>query len=277
MRARVLSRDGASVDDGHIAAGAARGMARGMVSKFQPCLPEEDEDRLLAERLLDLAGTLRFLGSVRVGGVRLAPRPGAGRLRDDDAVVEGPMIVHVPARPEGAATPKNPIEWVDTPAGLRAVTEVLAREEVVGLDVETALDFGTLCLIQIAVATRTYLIDPNAVGDLAPLRAVLGASRPAKVIHNARFESRVLAAVGVELKNVLDTMTISRTLRGPDVLGGHSLAMVCERELGLTLDKTEQTSSWSHRPLTIEQLRYAALDAELLLDLHRAFANEMLL
>jgi ATP-dependent Lhr-like helicase len=45
-----------------VAASAVRGMARGMVSKFQPCLPEADEDRLLAERLLDLEGTRRFLG-----------------------------------------------------------------------------------------------------------------------------------------------------------------------------------------------------------------------
>jgi ATP-dependent Lhr-like helicase len=44
-----------------VAATAARGMARGTVSKFQPCLPEAAEDRLLAERLLDAEGTRRFL------------------------------------------------------------------------------------------------------------------------------------------------------------------------------------------------------------------------
>jgi ATP-dependent Lhr-like helicase len=49
-----------------VAAGAARSMARGVLSKFQPCLPLEAEDRLLAERLLDLPGTLRFLGNVKV-------------------------------------------------------------------------------------------------------------------------------------------------------------------------------------------------------------------
>jgi len=32
----------------------------GTVSKFQPCLPEAAEDRLLAERLLDLEGTRDF-------------------------------------------------------------------------------------------------------------------------------------------------------------------------------------------------------------------------
>src|SRR5690606_34032856 len=102
-----------------------------------------------------------------VGGARIAPRPGAGRLRDDEAVVPMPLELTIRGRaPEGKAAPKNAIEWVDTPAALRSVCEALGQEELVGLDVETGLDFGTLCLIQIATAARTYLIDPFAAGDL---------------------------------------------------------------------------------------------------------------
>ncbi|MBI2571207.1 MAG: DEAD/DEAH box helicase [Candidatus Schekmanbacteria bacterium] len=58
-----------------VATGAARGMARGTVSKFQPCLPADAENRLLAERLLDLPGTLRFLGGIQIGGARLSVGP----------------------------------------------------------------------------------------------------------------------------------------------------------------------------------------------------------
>ena len=56
----------AALDWPGIAAAAARGMARGLLSKFQPCFPQEEEDRLLVERLLDVAGTIRFLESARV-------------------------------------------------------------------------------------------------------------------------------------------------------------------------------------------------------------------
>ena len=242
-------------------------MARGAVSKFQPCLPQDAEDRLLAERLLDLAGTLRFLGAATVGGVRATLRPPGTRLRDTGT--NGPLALDLPAVPRsrGTASPKNEIEWVDTPTALRSVLAELVSEEVVGLDVETALDFGTLCLVQIATRTRTYLIDPFAVGDLAPLREVMNAARPQKVIHNARFERRVLAAAGVALEGVFDTLEASRRVRGTDALGGHGLAIVCERELGVSLDKGEQTSNWSRRPLDADQLRYAALDAEVLLTL----------
>jgi len=68
-------------------------------------------------------------------------------------------------------------------------------------------------------------------------------------------------------------MQASRRLRGTDSLGGHSLAVVCERELGAGLDKSAQTSNWSLRPLTVEQIRYAALDAEVLLALYDRFAE----
>lgn len=176
--------------------------------------------------------------------------------------------------PKGVATPKNAIEWVATPAALRAVCEKLAQATVLGLDVETALDFGTLCLVQVATAERTYIIDPFAVGDLLPLQAVFGKVVPTKVIHNARFERRVLAQAGIDVEGVFDTLEASRRLRGKDVLGGHGLAMVSERELGLSLDKSEQTSDWSHRPLDVDQVRYAALDAEILLLLHDRLRQE---
>ncbi len=256
----------AGLDWNQTAAGAARNMARGMVSKFQPCLPEDAEDRLLAEKLLDLAGTLAFLGTVVVGGVRVSQAPVGARLSDELA---GVVSIPIAPSPKGTATPKNTIEWVATPAALRAVCEKLATASVLGLDVETARDFGTLCLVQVATPERTYIIDPFAVGDLVPLQGVFGKPVPTKVIHNARFERRVLAQAGVDISGVFDTLEASRRIHGKDVLGGHSLAMVSERELGLSLDKSEQTSDWSRRPLDADQVRYAALDAEILLRLHQ--------
>lgn len=258
----------ADLDWEKVAASAARDMARGMLSKFQPCLPEDAEARLLAERLLDRPGTLRFLASVKVNGVRVAARPSGTRLADVEATGPMPLEFLLRPAPGAPATPRNEVQWIDTPAALRAVSEELRAADVVGLDVETALDFGTLCLLQIATRERTFLVDPFAVGDLKPIVDVLSGTRPLKVIHNAQFERRVLAAIGIALDGVFDTLESSRQSRGPDALGGHSLAMVCERELGIALDKSSQTSNWSRRPLGADQLRYAALDAEVLLALY---------
>jgi ATP-dependent Lhr-like helicase len=142
-----------------VAADTARDMARGLVSKFQPCLPEEAENRLLVERLLDLPGTHRFLATVKVNGLRVVPRPSGSRLGDIEAT--GPMLLTFIPRwdPAPQSTPHNEVQWVDTPGALRAISDELRSAEVVGLDVETALDFGTLCLLQIATRKRTYLVD----------------------------------------------------------------------------------------------------------------------
>lgn len=47
-----------------------------------------------------------------------------------------------------------------------------------------------------------------------------------------------------------------------------SLKKAVQANLGLGLDKTCQRSNWDRRPLTREQLQYAAADAAVLLDLH---------
>lgn len=257
-----------SLEWGGLAISAASTVSRAMFSKFQPCLPDAAEDRLLAERLFDLEGTLAFLATASGAGVRLARAPAGTRLSDGLGEVGLPALTVS----KGFAVPQKPIEWVESPAGLKKVCAVLAGLETIGLDVETAVDLGTLCLVQVATPERTYVIDPFAVGDLAPLAEVFTDAQVTKVIHNARFERRVLAQVGIALEGVFDTLEASRRRHGPDVLGGHSLAAVCERELGVSLDKTQQRSDWSRRPLSGEQVGYAALDAEVLLAIHQELA-----
>jgi ATP-dependent Lhr-like helicase len=244
----------------------ARSMARGVISKFQPCLPVEAEDRLLAEKLLDLGGTLRFVAQMRYAAREAAAA--LGRLLDGavDVVPElSPELVLPPVA--GAFQPRNPITWIDTPAGLARLCEALATESVVALDVETALDFSTLCLVQFGTRTRTWVVDALRVPDLSPLRPILANPTVIKVIHNARFERRVFAKEGLDIVSVFDTLDAARQRHTRDMLGGHSLGAVVARELGLHLDKRQQLSNWAQRPLAPEQIAYAAADVEVLIAL----------
>jgi hypothetical protein len=47
----------------------------------------------------------------------------------------------------------------------------------------------------------------------------------------------------------------------PDTLNQVGLSRTCEQYLGKSLDKSEQCSQWTHRPLTKQQRIYASLDA----------------
>jgi ribonuclease D len=111
------------------------------------------------------------------------------------------------------------------------------------------------------------------MSSLEPLAELLGDEMVVKIIHNASFERAVLARHQIEIVNVVDTLKLSRTRRA-GVEGGHSLAAVCLRELGIELDKSEQTSDWKLRPLSRRQLAYAALDVEVLPRLWDALGHE---
>lgn len=168
---------------------------------------------------------------------------------------------------------KNTIYWIDTEEALKDVAAVVDDLDVIGLDCETGPNFERLALLQISTPNANYLIDPLAV-SLAPLIDTLECARPIKVVHCASFERRILAERGIDLAGVFDTHSESKRLRG-NIDGGHSLASVSLREIGVYLDKSPRLSDWLKRPLDPEQLLYAAADVEVLLPLHAKFTGRV--
>jgi len=248
---------------------AAQGLTRGRITKFQPCLPEEMERSLLVRKLLDVPGTLSFLARTRVNGVQVIQ---AGERLSEWSVEaqEQPTVQRVTVK---VAQPARPVHWVASDA---EVVELVGRLEgagVVGLDVETTHSSHALCTVQLATREATWVIDALAVSSLEPLRNLLEGDETTLVVHYANFERRILGTAGFSLGPVFDTWVASRRVRGVEVFGGHSLTMVAERELGLVLDKEMQTSNWAQRPLTERQVRYAALDAEVLVGLWGVLAS----
>ncbi|HKI35179.1 MAG TPA: DNA polymerase [Gemmataceae bacterium] len=165
---------------------------------------------------------------------------------------------------EGGASCRLVRDAAELPAVLQALDESVR----VGVDTETTglspLD-GKVRLLSLATDRGTWLIDCLAV-DPSPLWDVLS-ERPL-VFHNGLFDLAFLRPLGFEPGPVADTMLLSRLLHGTRrPKGFHGLEETVTRELGRTLDKTEQKSDWSGS-LTAEQLHYAALDAEVLLLLY---------
>ncbi len=173
----------------------------------------------------------------------------------------------------GLYEPRKPVRWIDTQDAFETLCRELSTRKRVGLDVETTLEEPrVLCTIQFSDEDANYVIDALACQDLSPIRQVLENKDVLKIIHNAEFERQMFAPFGLKIDPVLDTLVASRkkTRRAP-IQGGHRLDEVCERELNIFLDKRQQTSDWTVRPLSPEQLRYAAIDAEVLILLHDVF------
>lgn len=132
-----------------------------------------------------------------------------------------------------------------------------------------------LRLIQLATPEGVYLLDCDRFADLGPLKEILEAPRPFKVLHHAKFDAKFLVRrYGVTLRGVMDTLLASQLLGAPDGKG-HGLAAVAARYLGEDVDKSFQRANWSGE-LTDAHKRYAARDAALMLPLRRALRERLL-
>lgn len=173
---------------------------------------------------------------------------------------------------------KLPIYWVNSDEELEEYSERLGSFSELGVDCETTLYSQNMCLLQIACREFIVLIDPFEISNFGPLQMVLENPEITVIAHSASFEKRQLAKYGININAVYDTLKMSRRLYKNDEHMGlkvkHNLGVVCKRILNMSMDKGEQTSDWSRRPLSRSQLMYAALDAEVMLQLYDRF-NEV--
>lgn len=254
-------------EDDRLWASVAESLPNYRLSKFQPLMPSWVKREVVASYLLDVGGAWQWLSGHEADlprlpdGVRILTRGDADHVAQ---LEEAPEALPLLRREDG-----RPVSWVRSGPQLELAVTALMSEPVVGLDVESTLENRTLCLIQVAGRETTYLIDPLEIPDLEPLGRLLRSTETTKLIHYASFEREVLGRYSFALEAVIDTRDVSRDLRR--AARGHSLAEVCARELGMELDKSEQTGDWTRRPLTESQVTYAALDAEVLLRLHSHF------
>lgn len=158
-------------------------------------------------------------------------------------------------------------ELITTKQALIACMERLAPEKVVALDTE-ASSFHRfkerVCLVQLSTRGQTFLIDPMAVPDLAPLGKLLADPGMEIVIHDADYDLRMLAKHhGIKVENVFDTLVAAELVNEPEI----GLAALLGKYQGLVIDKKFQKADWSKRPLPAPMLDYAAGDTSHLIAL----------
>jgi ribonuclease D len=122
-----------------------------------------------------------------------------------------------------------------------------------------------VCLIQMAMPTAAFVIDPLAVGDLSLLADVLSNPAIVKILHGADYDIRCLYRdFGITLENLFDTELAARFLGEPET----GLNALVGKYFGITLEKKYQKKDWSVRPLSAEMIAYAADDVRYLIPLY---------
>lgn len=148
-----------------------------------------------------------------------------------------------------------------------------AGDGPVAIDAERASGFRysqRAYLIQVRRAgAGTALIDPVAVPSLAELQTAMAGAE--WILHAATQDLPCLAEVGLRPDALFDTELAGRLL-GRERVG---LAALMLSELGEVIEKGHGATDWSARPLTAAQLRYAALDVELLIELRDVLEAEL--
>jgi ribonuclease D len=154
-----------------------------------------------------------------------------------------------------------------------AALDALKSETIVGLDTETywepTSNHSRVSLVQIASRAGTVLVVDAMAVNLELLRPLIDSPDVTMAAHNARFDEGMLFGEGLRPAAFIDTLRLARSaLRLPS----YSLASVSAHLLGIELDKSFQKSNWRRRPLTRAQLQYAAMDAQIVLQVYDQLA-----
>jgi len=154
-----------------------------------------------------------------------------------------------------------PVRYIDTPDALMELCEQLRDNPWLALDTEFLREktyYPKLCLLQIATPELVACIDPLALEDLSPLLDVIYEEGITKVLHAARQDMEIFFHLRTAPPSpVFDTQIAALLLGFPDQIGYGNLV---KGTLGIELEKLHSRTDWSRRPLSDEQLHYAAED-----------------
>nr|XP_011466152.1 PREDICTED: uncharacterized protein LOC101292807 isoform X2 [Fragaria vesca subsp. vesca] len=165
--------------------------------------------------------------------------------------------------------------WVDEVDALHKATCHFEECKVVGLDCEWKPNYvkgsrpNKVSIMQIASDKMVFILDliklyqdvPDVLDD--SLTRVLQSPGILKLGYNFQCDMRQLAQSYEDLEcfkhyqMLLDVQNVFKEPRG-------GLSGLAKKILGVGLNKTRRNSNWEQRPLTPNQLEYAALDAVVL-------------
>jgi len=154
--------------------------------------------------------------------------------------------------------------------------DITIDTETLGLNIKR----DRLCLIQLRNETnkKIYLIKFDK--DISPaksknIKSLLEDKSLTKIFHYARFDIGVLKEnLNINVRNIFCTKIASKLTR--TYSSKHGLKDLAKEILNVELDKTEQTSDWSQKKLTKQQIQYAINDVIYLGDLKKNLESKLL-
>lgn len=153
-----------------------------------------------------------------------------------------------------------------TPENLKLSLDDISTYPVLGFDTESRPSFKVgedhpVCLIQLATSKTCYLFHIKNIKSLSALKPILESKDIKKVGIGLSGDSKSLTKhFGMKLINAIDLVTVFKRIERIKGSGAkHLVATLLEKNLQKS--KKVSLSNWSKFPLTSSQIKYAAEDA----------------
>lgn len=166
--------------------------------------------------------------------------------------------------------------YITNQESLHQLCAKISAERVVAFDTEFVAEDSykpELCLVQVAVGGDVAIIDPYPCGDLSPFWDTLVDPLNTVIVHAGREETLFCYRATKKLIPNLFDIQIAAGFLGFEFPA--SYGNLVHRFTGMLLDKEETRSDWRIRPLSQQQLQYAAQDVRDLPKLYSTLKNQI--
>jgi len=167
-------------------------------------------------------------------------------------------------------------QYIDTADELVRFCDQISKADWIALDTEFIREktyYPKLCLLQIATPDMIACIDPLALDDLSPMLDVIFDEGIIKVMHSGRQDMEIFFHLrGKAPSPVFDSQIAALLLGYQEQIGYGNLV---KELLGIELDKLHTRADWSLRPLSADQLKYAADDVVYLVEIYQQISKKL--
>jgi len=171
----------------------------------------------------------------------------------------------------------NEIQFVDSVALLHDLCQKMKQEPWLAIDTEFLREktyYPKFCLLQIATLEWVACVDPIALeGQLDELFAIINDAAIIKVLHSCRQDVEIFYQLSGKLPvPVYDTQLVAPLLGFQENTG---YAMLVSGFLNINLSKIHTRTDWSQRPLSADQIQYAADDVIYLAKIYQMMQQKL--
>ena len=169
------------------------------------------------------------------------------------------------------------IVLVDTLSKLKTTIEVLKNEDVLGFDTETKPSFekgkmNKVALLQRSTSDTCYLIRLNVHGMQNPIIELLSSEKPLKIGLSLKDDYKMLnRRRSFKPAGFLDLQSVIGRFGIKDL----SLQKIYAIMFNKKISKSQRLTNWQAPNLTLQQQKYAAVDAWACMDIYNVIKDEL--